>query len=254
MSLPSEPNKTTPSSLKKGDEGWPVYGLQTGLDAVGYSLAFDGDFGPATDKAVRAFQTNYFLVTDGIAGVNTQARLIALLDTRTHNRHDGLPDGLLRGFAESESGNKLGAVNWNVKGGVDCGAVQIRCYGPPYDMDVMRKAYNPGASLEVLANRFLLDPQYGVLALRRHAHAKRASVEFVERITALAWNWPAAAIQYADFGKLISPNKDATWAVIEGKRVKFPDGQPVMTYQDWAEFYALGGKHGEGKVTRYVKW
>ena len=231
-----------------------MYGLQTGLDAVGYSLAFDGDFGPATESAVKKFQGSYFLTADGIAGVKTQARLIAWLDTRTHNRHDNLPDGLLRGFADSESGNKLGAVNWNVGGGVDCGAVQIRCYGPPYDMDVMRQAYNPGVALETLANRYLKDPQYGVFALRRRAYANRAPMEFVERCAALAWNWPAAAIQYANAGKLTSPSKDATWAVIEGKRVKFADGQPVMTYKDWAEFYALGGKHGEGKVTRFVRW
>jgi Putative peptidoglycan binding domain len=254
MALPSTPNKTTPTALKKGDAGWPVYGLQTGLDTIGYNLAFDGDFGPATDEAVRMFQRDNFLTADGIAGVNTQARLIKLLDTRTHNRHADLPDGLLRGFADSESGNKLGAVNWNVSGGVDCGAVQIRCYGPPYVMDELRKAYNPAVALEVLANRFLLDPQYGVNALHRRAFANRASIEFVERCTALAWNWPSAAIQYANSGKLTSPNNDATWAVIEGKRVKFPDGQPVMTWKDWSEFYALGGKHGEGKVTRFVRW
>src|SRR4051794_6052040 len=154
MSLPDSPNRIPPDQLEKGDKGWPVYGLQTGLDAVGHALAADGNFGPATEKAVIAFQRNNFLSDDGVAGAATQARLISLIDTRTHNRHDKLPTGLLRGFAETESGNKLGEVNWDIDGGVDCGVVQVRCYGPPYDHNVLRAAYNPVIALERVAVTF----------------------------------------------------------------------------------------------------
>lgn len=254
MSLPTSPNKTTPTVLEKGDQGWPVYGLQTGLDNIGHSLAFDGDFGPATHDAVIAFQKNNFLTPDGIAGQNTQARLISLIDTKTHNRHDKLPDGLLRGFANAESGNKVGAVNWDIGGGVDCGVVQLRCYGPPYVMDVLRSAYNPAVSLERIAVTF----QGRLVSLRAMPYAKSHKLEYAQRYAALSWNWPYAAEQYAMRGKLPNPDRDATWAVyIEKgvkKRVKFPDGEPVMTYKDWAEFYALGGEHGEGSVTRFVRW
>jgi hypothetical protein len=250
MTLPLTPNKTTPSSLRKGDQGWPVYGLQSGLDALGYNLTFDGDFGVRTDQAVRNFQLKQKLQPDGIAGQATQTRIITLLDAKTHNKHKQLPAGLLRGFSESEGGNNVGAVNWHVSGGVDCGVVQVRCYGPPYKANEMYVAYDPLKSMERVAVTFLGK----VSSFRGMSYAKKQPLEFAQRCAALYWNWPYAADQYARYGKLPNPNKNATWAVVNGKRIKFPDGAPVMTYKDWAEFYAMSGKHGEGRVTRYVRW
>ena len=252
MSLPAAPNKTIPSSTKQGDDGWPVYALQTGLNAVSFSSGgADGAFGPMTDKAVRSFQDKYNLVVDGIAGSATQRRISILIDAETHSNHDSLPVGLLRGFAESEGGNNLGAVNWSVGGGVDCGVVQIRCYGPPFEQSAMKNAYDPAKAMEKVAVTFL----GRTASMRTMAYAKQRSLEFAMRCAALAWNWPYAAEQYAKFGSLgSSAGNNATWAVIGGNRVKFSDGAPVMTWQDWCQFYALGGKHGEGRVTRFVEW
>jgi hypothetical protein len=248
MSLPGSPNRTTPSSLRKGDDGWPVFALQGGLEANGYSLVADGDFGPKTDSAVRRFQEKQNLVVDGIAGPATQGRTIILIDARTHDKHKNLPTGILRGFAEAEGGNNLGAVNWQIAGGVDCGIVQVRCYGPPYQASAMRVAYDPATAMEKVATTFI----GRVASFRTMPYAKKQAMEFAQRCAALAWNWPYAAEQYAKNGKLPSPNKDASWAVAGGKRIRFPDGAPVMTWKDWAEFYALGGKHGEGRVTRFA--
>jgi hypothetical protein len=250
MTLPQTPNRQTPSSLTKGDEGWPVYGLQAGLEAVGYALFWDGDFGAATDAVVRDFQYDFKLGVDGVAGTKTQAKMVALIDRATHKRHDELPEGLLRGFADSEGGNNIGAVNWNIKGGVDCGVVQIRCYGPPFKIADMHTAYNPRVAMERVAVTFIGRAE----SYRTMDYASTRKLEFAQRCAALSWNWPAAAEQYAKNGRLSSPTKDATWAVIQGRRVKFPDGAPVMTYKDWAEFYAMGSKHGEGRVTRFVNW
>ena len=246
MTLPSSPNIATLPLLTRGDQGWPVYGLQTGLDYVGFDLTFDGVFGSDTYNAVQKFQRGNYLTDDGVAGVLTQARLISLLDTRTHNRHDKLPVGLLRGIAETESGNNLSAVNWKIPGGVDCGVVQVRCFGKPYDMSELRSAYNPAVSLERAAVTF----QGRVISFRSLPYAKKHSLEFAQRCAALAWNWPYAAEQYAMRGGLPNPNKEAEWAA----GIKFLDGTAVKTWKDWCEFYALGGKHGEGKVTRYVQW
>jgi Putative peptidoglycan binding domain len=250
MTLPQTPNRSIPESLRKGDEGWPVYGLQSGLDALNYNLTYDGDFGVRTDQAVREFQIKQKLGVDGIAGQATQLRIISLIDAKTHDKFDSLPAGLLRGFSEAEGGNNLGAVNWNIKGGVDCGVVQVRCYGPPFKSNEMYVAYDPSMAMERIGHNFM-----GRLNdFRQMPYAKTHSVQFAQRCAALSWNWPWGAEELARNGRFPNPNKDATWAVINGKRIKFPDGAPVMTYKDWSEFYAMGGKHGEGRVTKYVRW
>ena len=60
--------------LRNGCEGEDVKELQAGLIRLGYDLGrwgADGDFGDATEAAVRAFQRNNGLDVDGIAGPRT---------------------------------------------------------------------------------------------------------------------------------------------------------------------------------------
>ena len=54
--------------------------LQAALNLLGSSLSVDGDFGPATEAAVKAFQQNHGLTEDGIAGELTTGRIAALLE------------------------------------------------------------------------------------------------------------------------------------------------------------------------------
>lgn len=63
--------------LRLKSKGAAVRQLQTDLNTAGASpkLAVDGDFGPATDRAVRAFQTKVGLVVDGIVGTQTRTAL-----------------------------------------------------------------------------------------------------------------------------------------------------------------------------------
>jgi len=64
---------TTPSvprTLRRGDHGADVVALQTAL-----GLRADGDFGPATEAAVRLFQADRGLLVDGIVGAMTLAAL-----------------------------------------------------------------------------------------------------------------------------------------------------------------------------------
>ena len=58
--------------IKKGSEGQDVIELQEALKALGFNVGVvDGDFGPATEKAVKKFQKLYQLKQDGIVGPST---------------------------------------------------------------------------------------------------------------------------------------------------------------------------------------
>lgn len=62
--------------VRKGDSQHPVRTLQHLLRARKHNVAVDGDFGPKTDAAVRAFQKKSKLSVDGVVGPNTWAALI----------------------------------------------------------------------------------------------------------------------------------------------------------------------------------
>lgn len=65
-----------PTALKYGDEGGTVQELQQHLRHIGYCdmdgpVNADGDFGRRTYHAITAFQRDYGLVVDGVAGPKT---------------------------------------------------------------------------------------------------------------------------------------------------------------------------------------
>lgn len=59
------------AQLQKNSRGDHVLELQKILNKAGYDVSEDGDFGPETDKAVRAFQRAHGLGVDGIVGNQT---------------------------------------------------------------------------------------------------------------------------------------------------------------------------------------
>jgi hypothetical protein len=65
------------TTLRPGDRGDDVTALQRLLNTAGATLTVDGSYGPATEAAVRTFQTSAGLTVDGIAGPRTQAALTA---------------------------------------------------------------------------------------------------------------------------------------------------------------------------------
>jgi peptidoglycan hydrolase-like protein with peptidoglycan-binding domain len=82
---PAEP------TLTEGDSGAAVQTLQTRLNVWGANLTVDGDFGPDTLAAVKAFQTEQKLTVDGIVGPLTWAALLA--DPGTYPAPTGLAVG-----------------------------------------------------------------------------------------------------------------------------------------------------------------
>ena len=91
---PSEPQKepekqpekgqsTVNKTIRKGNMGELVKQCQTMLQKLGYDLGIcgvDGDFGTATEKAVRAFQKAHNLAVDGVVGKNTWTALQQAVD------------------------------------------------------------------------------------------------------------------------------------------------------------------------------
>jgi lysozyme len=57
--------------LKNGATGEAVKRLQRALSAAGHATTADGNFGPATGRAVRAFQAAHSLQADGVVGPAT---------------------------------------------------------------------------------------------------------------------------------------------------------------------------------------
>jgi putative chitinase len=62
--------------LRRGSEGDAVEVLQVRLRLQNFPLTLDGDFGPATELAVKAFQALWGLSADGVVGPKTWAALI----------------------------------------------------------------------------------------------------------------------------------------------------------------------------------
>lgn len=63
-------------TLRRGSTGDAVETLQVRLRLLGFPLTLDGDFGPATELAVKTFQARAGLVFDGIVGPQSWAALI----------------------------------------------------------------------------------------------------------------------------------------------------------------------------------
>lgn len=119
-------------TIRKGSKGDAVKILQEKLVMLGYSLECDGDFGPATEKALKGFQKLYGLEVDGVAGPATWNKLNELTEISKEPKWVGsitLPPLPVRS-APSESAELL--PDWPYLGQgnlVDvCGEVGAWCY------------------------------------------------------------------------------------------------------------------------------
>lgn len=73
---PTDTVSVSSGSLRRGTRGAAVVELQNALKAQGFDPGpADGDFGPKTEAAVKAFQAAKGLEVDGVAGPKTRAAL-----------------------------------------------------------------------------------------------------------------------------------------------------------------------------------
>lgn len=78
-----EPTAAASGPLKLGSQGDAVREVQRKLKTLGfYTGQADGDFGPGTEAAVKAFQEQYKLTADGVVGSDTLTRLTSANATK----------------------------------------------------------------------------------------------------------------------------------------------------------------------------
>ncbi len=117
---------STKSYLSKGDKGDAVKKMQTMLIACGYSCGSygaDGDFGSATDAALRKLQKDYGLGVDGKYGPVSKAKLEALYTAATSKKSvEAVAKEVLAGKWGNGSARKTALE----KAGYDYSAVQAK--------------------------------------------------------------------------------------------------------------------------------
>lgn len=225
MTLPAQPPIYTSwaqvvAPIKPGEgtyasgPSWRVWALQKALQEVGRtSVIDDGVYEPGrgTEKAVRGFQENNGLIVDGWAGVATQNALLRKIGGRLD--YAEFPSGVLVGICLKETSGLLAPTNdWDpslTDVGTDCGSMQWRVKGPPYDMDALRAAFDPLPSFTRAAE----DDEKGLIYRinRLNLRQPNLSDETVLRASILAHNAPFLYEQFVKYGKLSTPNAEATW-------------------------------------------
>ncbi len=235
-------------SVEQGDAGLVVWAVQNGLNDVGFSLEKDGVFGTKTEVAVENFQENTQIKVDGQFGPTSSKTLCAIFEKRVKVV---LPTGLQRSVIHLESGSLIGAVNWNVAGGVDCSYVQRRVYQIDYsDQEVIKSAFDGAYQVEKTAQDFRTEFE------RFDKFVKVDSLQLAWKLAVLDHNYPALAEQIARYGinglsgYYTSPQ---TWVINAGRY--FADGTQVRTPLEWGQHYALGSKthNHKGLAVRYVE-
>jgi hypothetical protein len=195
-------------------------------------------FGRRTLRVVKRFQQTRGLTVDGKFGPLSSKKLAMELPSYVST---SVPQRLLEGFSRGESGDLIGAVNWSVYGGVDCGYLQRRVFAGSYEVaEVVDEAFDPLYQFDLLAR---------TLRERYSAYQKLGNWnERSWRLAALHHHWPHGANELA-YGRSL-PDKEQTW--LQGAR--FDNGAPVVTWYDVAAWYCgLPNPHGHpGLVTRYV--
>lgn len=104
--------------LAQGSTGTAVKELQNSLKALGFNPGpADGEFGPLTTAAVKAFQQKHGLLADGIAGPVTQAKIreamavkslpLAGLTVLLDKGHEGLGEGLDPGAVDGKNDDDI---------------------------------------------------------------------------------------------------------------------------------------------------
>lgn len=244
--------RTIDYTIKEGDRGIVVFSVQRTCNRLTAGvIGEDMDWGPATTKAAKALQYKLGVEGDGIYGPATQQALAKFICNQSEVEH-GLPQNLIFSVVAYESGGYLGAVNWSVAGGVDCGVTQRRVYDEQYSDDAaVKRAFDPVYQVRLSASSF--DDLYGIFLGRPGTGGNR---QLAYRLAVLNHNYPSLADRISRDGisGLSSYYRSPqTWVTDFG--LKFTDGALIRTPLEWGQRYALGNSaHDEpGQAVKLVR-
>lgn len=116
----AEGSPSVKPTLRKGSKGNTVRELQTMLLKLGYDLGpcgIDGDFGKATEAAVKSFQSDYRLEADGVVGALTWSELRNSEFIIHHSElGNGASSGVILNGAEGEVEGSLTKYSVTISG------------------------------------------------------------------------------------------------------------------------------------------
>ena len=115
--VPSTPyTGTLPNgTVKKGSKGSDVKAVQNFLNwCINAKLSVDGDFGNATDKATRKYQTQYKLKVDGVFGAQSKKKAQEIIDKYAPPKVQTPQDKMLA-WAKDIANSKYHYVKWQEK-------------------------------------------------------------------------------------------------------------------------------------------
>jgi hypothetical protein len=228
-------------AVRRDDSGTDVAVLQLNLPP----LKVDGIFGKGTESRVLEFQKEHDLVADGIAGLQTQQKIIQKRSKESTLEHE-LPRGLLKSIASNESGFALSAAGPHGKDeGWDIGAF-CRSSGPNYpSQDFLQTAYNVKESAEWTANhvieakKALKNPPIPSKYFTDLANNDKD--KFMWQLAILSHNWPVGARNIASRGSATYDDDAPTDWII------FATNGRLRTPREWCLSYIY-------RATVYVRW
>lgn len=204
----------TPRNLRKGDQGEDVREMQKMLIACGYDCGdsgADGKFGPATDKAVRAMQSDAGLTVDGIYGPASRAALQKMYDARTGS---GTQASTLYGLPEDQAIAKMAVL-----------------------AQADQKVFNILAS--VTLSQFILETGYGQSELAQNANNMFGMKTELSGNTWSGSTWDGSS-KYTKQTQEQRP--DGSWETITADFRKYPCMEKSVSDHS---AYLLGAKNGD---------
>lgn len=136
--------------LRRGARGEAVSHLQQLLVASGAQITVDGDFGPGTERAVRAFQQGAGLQVDGVVGRGTAGRLgggTARPAPTTQDEARGARDAAVSGGSPDTTTRSSSSANGGPRLGVSANSFARAGLRPEVfsvAIDVFRNAWQAG--------------------------------------------------------------------------------------------------------------